>query len=202
MPVPEQGGSWGILGGTFDPVHRGHVSLALEICRARNLVGVLFVPARRHPFKGNQGHVAYHHRVAMLRLALQGYDHLHIEEIEEEQMLSGYSIDTIRALKQKYPSAVFSFIIGADLLDQVESWHRYEELLQETTILAGARPGFHLQLAPVLPAERIDLVAIETTPISSTELRAVLALREPHSVLSQWIPENVLAYIEKEQLYQ
>ncbi len=202
MPAPERGGYWGILGGTFDPVHRGHVGLALEVCRARDLDGVLFVPSHRHPFKGDRGHAAYLHRVAMLRLALADHDPLRVEEIEAEEALSGYTIDTVRALKRKYTQATFAFIIGADLLDQVESWHDHEGLLQETTILAGARPGFQLKGVKALPQDRVALVETETAPISSTALRALIAGGEPHDALAKWVPEDVLVYIEKEQLYR
>ena len=202
MPAPEQGGAWGILGGTFDPVHRGHLNLALEMCRAQGLDGVLFVPAHIHPFKADRGSALYHHRVAMLRLALNGTDQLLVDEVEAELGLSGFTVDTVRALKQKYPAAGFAFIIGADLLNQMQSWHDPEELLRETVILAGARPGFELKAADALPADRVILVATETAPISSTELRAMIARGEPREALTRWIPEPVLEYIEKERLYR
>lgn len=202
MPNPEHGGTWGILGGAFDPVHRGHLTLATDVIRARDLTGALFVPAYKHPFKGDRAHATYEQRVTMLRLALGSDDRLQVCEIEAQQDLSGYTVDTIRALKETYPEASFRFVIGADLLTQIDQWDRPDQLLHETKILAGARPGYHLTLNRHLPAERIEFVPTDTPDISSTELRAMIHRGEPRPMLAKWIPGAVLDYIEKEQLYQ
>ncbi|HOD65801.1 MAG TPA: nicotinate (nicotinamide) nucleotide adenylyltransferase [candidate division Zixibacteria bacterium] len=202
MRSPEQGGVWGVLGGAFDPVHSGHLALAREILRARNLAGVLFVPAYRHPFKGDRARASWPHRVAMLRLALAGDDRLRVCEIEAEQELSGYTLDTLRALKKAYPQAAFRFLVGADLLDQIDQWHSPEELLRETPVLAGARPGYQLKVSPGLPADRIELVPAETPAVSSTDLRALIGRGAPRPRLLAWLPAPVLDYIEKEGLYR
>jgi len=202
MPEPEQERTWGILGGTFDPVHRGHLTLADNIRIKKHLAGVLLVPAYNHPFKQQDCQASYHHRVAMLRLALEPYEHLLLCEIEAEEKLSGYTVDTIRALKDRYPDRAFRFIIGADNLDQILDWHEPDRILAEAPLLVGGRPGYRLRRTGGLPFDTIELVETEPVDVSSTTLRELLQRDTPADRLRQWLPEAVLDYIRKEHLYR
>jgi len=201
MPKPERGGVWGILGGTFDPVHYGHIVLAEAICDKKALSGALFIPAYRHPFKDNDEHAPYSDRVIMLRMALEDNDMLLVNEIEAARELSGYTLDTIRTLKETYPDTEFRFIIGADNLDQINRWHEPKKLLDEVLILAGARPGWQLELEGNLPSDRIELVPAETPDISSTRLREMIRSGISDEQLRRYLPASVLDYIRKENLY-
>lgn len=202
MSGPEQGGTWGVLGGTFDPVHVGHLALASQVCQAKNLTGALFVPAYRHPFKRARSHASYDDRVAMLRRGIQGQSNFQISEIEAEQQLSGYTVDTIRALKRAFPEALFYFMVGADNIDQIEQWRNPSELLAETVILAGARPGYKPRRGGRFAADRIEFVPTDTADISSTALREMIGRGESRDKLCQWIPEEVLDYVEVKRLYR
>ncbi len=202
MPEPEQGGVWGILGGTFDPVHRGHLTLADNIRIQKHLAGVLLVPAYNHPFKQQDCQASYHHRVEMLRLALKPYEHLVLCEIEAEEKLSGYTVDTIGALKDRYPDRTYRFIIGADNLDQILDWHEPDRILAEAPLLVGGRPGYRLRRADGLPFDTIELIETEPVDVSSTALRDLLHDDADDDRLREWLPEAVLNYIRKEQLYR
>ncbi len=202
MPAPDDGGIWGVLGGAYDPFHYGHLMLAEEIRDAKRLTGVLFVPAYNHPFKNDTARATYTQRVAMTRLGLQTSPNLLVNEIEAEENLPGYTIDTIKALKKRFPRSVFRFIIGADNLEQIKDWHRPQELLQEVNILAGARPGYELKPLKGPPSSSIELVEVNTPDISSTRLRRELREGTPCEKLLEFIPQAVCDYIRKEKLYQ
>ena len=219
-PTPDQGGSWGILGGTFDPVHRGHLALAGEVCEQKELTGALFVPSIRHPFKQGQCQASFSDRVAMLRLAVENHACFLVSEIEAEMDLSGYTLDTVRACKQRYPRAEFSFIVGADILGELKQWHNPEQILREVRILVGSRPPYdkkqlvaqkklatqkqlvaQKQLA-AFPSDRIELVPTSLVDISSTEVRQKIGDNISSDELDRLIPSKVRQYIQQRKLYR
>ncbi|MDH4156945.1 MAG: nicotinate (nicotinamide) nucleotide adenylyltransferase [candidate division Zixibacteria bacterium] len=205
MPAPENGGEWGILGGTFDPVHYGHLSLASAVYSRRNLSGVLLIPSYKHPFKIAHCQASYDDRVAMLRLAAEDSRYLVVNEIEKELGLSGFTVDTVRAVKKKYPAAAFYFIIGADNLTRLREWHRPDLLLKEITILAGARPSFTLSNElnhTQLPVEKIELIESPPVEASSTDLRAMFRAGRPDEDFERLLPPRVRRYIQSRKLYQ
>ena len=213
-PTPDQGGSWGILGGTFDPVHRGHLTLAREIYEQKKLTGALFVPSIRHPFKQGQCRASFSDRVAMLRLAVENHECFLVSEIEAEMDLSGYTLDTVRACKQRYPRAEFSFIVGTDILGELKQWHNPEQILKEVRILVGSRPPYNekqlvakkqlvaqKQLA-AFPSDRIELVPTSLIDISSTEVRQKIGDNVSSDELDRLIPSKVRQYIQQRKLYR
>ena len=101
MTTPESGEFWGILGGTFDPVHKGHITLALDCLKEKNLDGVLCIPSFLHPFKKNVVSASFEDRLQMLRQTVSDDNRFSISTIEKDESLSGYSIDTIRAVKKR-----------------------------------------------------------------------------------------------------
>lgn len=203
MPEPETRPIWGVLGGAFDPVHLGHIKLAEGICAKKNLAGVLFVPSYNHPFKADTERTPYALRVEMLRLALEPHSALHTCEIEDELDLSGFTIDTIRALKERYPERAFRFIMGADNLEQLPEWHRPTELLREVRFLVGARPGYMLHVrVNDLPTDRLELVETELMDVSSSEIRSRLRRGESAEALKPVVPQAVLTFIERKKLYR
>ena len=206
--TPDQGGSWGILGGTFDPVHRGHLALARGIYEQKKLIGALFVPSIRHPFKQGQCQASFSDRVAMLRLAVENHECFLVSEIEAEMDLSGYTLDTVRACKRRYPRAEFSFIVGADILDELKHWHDPEQILREVRILVGSRPLYNekqlvarKQLA-AFPSDRIELVPTSLIDISSTEVRQKIGTNISPNELDRLIPSKVRQYIRQRKLYR
>ncbi|MEA3297664.1 MAG: nicotinate (nicotinamide) nucleotide adenylyltransferase [candidate division Zixibacteria bacterium] len=201
MPTPENGGDWGILGGSFDPIHRGHLNLASRIRSQKNLSGVFMIPSFRHPFK-NACHASFEDRVEMLRLAIAGNDHFIISEIEKEINLPGYTLSTIRALKKKYPQVSFFFIMGQDNLIELNRWHKPDEILSETKILVGCRPPHDPNTISGFPADRIELVETTTMNASSTQIRELLRSNVPPEKLNTMIPDAVREYILTRGLYQ
>jgi nicotinate-nucleotide adenylyltransferase len=207
-PTPEQGGNWGILGGTFDPVHRGHLALARGIYEQKKLIGVLFVPSIGHPFKQGQCQASFSDRVAMLRLAVENHECFLVSEIEAEMSLNGYTLDTVRACKQRYPLAEFSFIVGADILDELKHWHNPEQILKEVKVLVGSRPPYdkkqlvaQKQLA-AFPSDKIELVPTSLIEVSSTEVRQEIRDNVSPDELDRLIPSKVRRYIQQRELYR
>jgi len=200
MPSPDHGGLWGVLGGSFDPVHKGHLNLAESICNKKRLDGVLFIPAYKHPLKKKACTAPYIDRIKMLELALAGHDQLRLCEIEKEQNLPGYTIDTLHALKKRFPQPQFHFIIGSDLVKQLARWHRAKELLDETNFLAGSRPGSKMKKANKIM--NLEFVEIEELDISASDIRAQIKAGATIEQIAQLVPPGVAKYIFERGLYR
>jgi nicotinate-nucleotide adenylyltransferase len=200
-PTPDQGGRWGILGGTFDPVHLGHLTLASDMCQRKNLTGVFFVPSVKHPFKQGKCQASFSDRTAMLRLAVEGYDNFFVSEIEDEAGLSGYTLDTVRSVKQMYPESEFYFIVGADLLNELNDWHNPTQLLKEVKMLVGARLGQGNNAPDSFPSDRIELVETSLVNVSSTDIRRRIKENVPVVELDKLLPPKVRLYIQQRKLY-
>lgn len=202
MPTPEKGEHWGILGGTFDPIHRGHLTLVRDIQLKKPLDGILLIPAHNHPFKKEQAVASYENRLAMLRLAIPRHEPIHVCEIEKELDLSGYTLDTVRAVKKRYPGVTFCFLVGADNIAQIGTWYKPEEILNELTVIAGTRPGFSPEQATEPLAARIEY--IETTPvdISSSVIRNMISVKASREELIKWLDLPVYDYILSKGLYR
>ncbi|MEA2031691.1 MAG: nicotinate (nicotinamide) nucleotide adenylyltransferase [candidate division Zixibacteria bacterium] len=201
MPTIEEGDTWGILGGGFDPIHNGHLNLANEMLIKKHLSGVLFVLSHRHPCKNPDENALYNDRVAMLKLALSPHAKFHICEIEAEQQLPGYTLDTIRALKSTYSKTTFRFIIGADNLLHLPSWYKSKELVKEVKFLVGARPRFELGTKWQFPSDSIDLITIEPIDVSSSMVRGYIRNGASDMILDRLIPSSVKEYIISHRLY-
>lgn len=198
MPNPENGGSWGILGGSFDPIHNGHVNLAIEICSKKQLDGVLVVPAVKHPNKNRLSEANYLDRVAMMKAALLGMTKFLICEIEAEENLSGYTIDTVRALKMRFPKVKFYFIIGSDNISIIDNWYMAEELKSEVEFIAGTRPGSGNIVKSQLS---VELVEIPELDVSSSEIRKMIKNGSSYEELKHYVPASAVEYILKKGVY-
>jgi nicotinate-nucleotide adenylyltransferase len=202
MPVPEPGQRWGILGGTFDPVHKGHLTLAHQVGLLEALSGVLLIPAYNHPLKDTPLLADYSHRMAMLELAISEYDDLLVCEIEKEEALPGFTLDTLRALKKRFPGVEFYFIIGLDNLSRIAEWRHPDKILDEASLLVGTRRGGDWEVPDGIPANRIRFVYTEEVNASSTEIRDAIGTSNKEEYLMSVIPDAVLQYIEKNGLYR
>jgi len=201
MPAPEPGERWGILGGAFDPVHLGHLSLAREILEKSSLDGVLLVPTLDPPHRPQQPVVGFEERVTMLELALAGEAAMAVSRIEETTSRPSYTVDTVRALKKKFPSVEFVFIIGADIVSQFKTWHCWQEVLREISLIVGIRPGADLRDLSAFPSDRFAL--IETTPVnlSSTVIRERIKRGITREQLVAMVPIRVADFILQRRLY-
>lgn len=207
----------GVLGGTFDPVHVGHLEAADAARRALALDEVLFVPAHRPPHRQGPLRASPFHRFAMAALATADRAWARVSDIELQRSGPSYTADTLAELHRRgwQPRQIF-FVIGADAFDDIGSWHNYPAILDAAHFAVIARPGTPLDTAlgrtPALRA-RVRLASdvtgasgtsvfrIEaTTPaVSSSDIRAKLAARAPVTGL---VPDAVAHHIERHHLYR
>jgi len=201
MPAPEPGQAWGILGGSFDPVHRGHVNLALEMLKARSLNGILLVPTFAHPHSKAIS-ADFEDRVAILEKAIVDHKELWIEEIERELEGPSYTLDTVRALKKRYPNVEFYFIVGQDIINELDSWYATDELFEEVTFLVGLRPPAKIEGSlKKLPPDRIEVVQSKVVQVSSTEVRRLIA-DDNWLDLEKYLEPDVINFIREKGLYR
>jgi len=193
---------WAILGGTFDPVHNGHLTLAHDVLSMKMLDGLLLVPAFHPPHKPKECFASYEDRVAMLRLAIENYNYFAISLIEEELSGTGFTLHTVRALKKKYPAAGFYFLIGADNIEAIEDWYKPEAILDEIEIIAGTRPGFIPDRATHKLANKIEYITTTPVDISSSEIRNQIKRGADRTELVKLVPEKVADYIIRNELYR
>lgn len=197
----------GILGGTFNPVHIGHLIMAQNALEQFELSRVLFVPSNRPPHKQPPMLADAHHRVAMLELALEDELLFDVCDIEIDRGGVSYTIDTIRHLKRLNPWAEFCFIIGSDTLTELHAWRDTYKILQLTTFITLGRPGAELsslkaddlKLKDPWPARLLENVATgRLLEVSSSDIRHRVA--EGLSI-RHLVPTPVEMYIAEHSLY-
>ena len=176
--------------------------LAREVCERKRLTGALFVPSVRHPIKQGQCRASFSDRVAMLKLAVENREFFLVSEIEAEMNLSGYTLDTVRAVKQRYPRAEFSFIVGADILDELNRWHKPKQILKEVRLLVGLRPPYEKKQPAAFASDRMELVPTSLIDLSSTEIKRKIRDNISAGELDKLIPPKVREYIQQRRLYR
>jgi nicotinate-nucleotide adenylyltransferase len=198
----------GIYGGTFDPVHLGHLILA-EQCRDQGrLDQVWFVPAYQPPNKREQGITRFEQRIEMLQLALAGNSAFRINELEKERSGPSYTVDTVAELQRRHPGDDFFLLVGGDSLLDLPNWYQPRRLVQSVGLMVMYRPGYpelsaeQLRSALQLPDEAGLRLQVAQTPlidIASRELRRSIA--ECRSV-RYLVPRAVECYVQEKRLYR
>jgi nicotinate-nucleotide adenylyltransferase len=184
-----------IFGGTFDPVHCAHLTVAQEAARQFDLARVVFVPAARPPHKSGATTAGYEDRYRMVEIACHGEPLFEASRLEAGSARS-YSIRTIEKVKaQLAPEDALYFLIGADAFADVRTWHRWQDVVRQVDFIVVTRPGHHYAVPPGARVQRLDTLAL---PVSSSEIRARLGVGESPAE----IPPEVLAYIRRHGLYQ
>jgi nicotinate-nucleotide adenylyltransferase len=184
----------GILGGTFNPVHIGHLILAEEALDKLKLDKVIFVPAYQPPHK-DEAILDAEHRFNMVALAIEGNPCFEVSRIEMAAKQKAYSVDTLKALREQFgPTAEFFFITGSDSLKELSSWKNIDEVFRLANFIVAKRPGFPIERTP----KEVRVVVITEAEVSSSEIRR--RLKEGRSV-RYLVPEKVRGYIEKYRLY-
>jgi nicotinate-nucleotide adenylyltransferase len=181
-----------LFGGTFDPIHSAHLTVAREAADKFFLDQVWFVPAAHPPHKSDQTGASYEDRSKMVELACQGDPRLVVSRLEAGHGKS-YSIDTIERVRAMGEEPFF--IIGADAFAEITTWHRWQDLLRLTEFIVVTRPGHHYDAPHGARVHRLDTVAL---PVSSSEIRRRLAEGE----FPPELPPQVSAFIEAKHLYQ
>lgn len=205
----------GLLGGTFDPIHIGHLALARAAQTALLLDEVRFIPAGRSWQKGNAA-TSGEDRIAMARLAIGETPGWQVDPREVERKGASYTVDTLRELREELgPEPALVLLLGGDQMRNLATWHRYRELLQHAHIAATQRGPHRLtgfvdeietlvaehgcDALPEAPAGAIVFFRMPPVPVSASALRAALARGERPAEL---LPAPVLEYIDRHRLYQ
>lgn len=188
----------GIFGGTFDPIHLGHLILA-ELARyLLRLDRVLFVPARIPPHKGSTPTDA-EHRIRMTRLATEGNAHFAVSDIELGREGPSYTVDTLRALRELEPDTEHYLLMGADSARDLESWKDHDVLLEDSTVVVLGRPGVEAVDLPPEVGRRTTVLSTPRFDISSSQIRGLVREGGPIRYL---VTDPVESYIRSEGLYR
>jgi nicotinate-nucleotide adenylyltransferase len=188
----------GIMGGTFDPIHHGHLVAASEVATVFSLDEVLFVPTGEQPFKSDRAVTVAEHRYLMSVIATASNPRFSVSRVDIDRPGVTYTIDTLRELRAQLPQAELFFITGADALGQILQWKDVNELWELAHFIGVTRPGHELDAAE-LPAGEYSLLEIPAMAISSTDCRARVIADKPVWYL---VPDGVVQYIGKHRLYR
>lgn len=190
----------GVMGGTFDPIHHGHLVAASEVADRFHLDEVIFVPTGQPWQKEGKTISPAEDRYLMTVIATAANPRFSVSRVDIDRGGPTYTIDTLRDLRELYPDEALYFITGADALSSIMSWHDWEEMFQLAEFVGVTRPGYELR-EDMLPAdiqERVHLVEIPVMAISSTDCRTRAAEGRPVWYL---VPDGVVQYISKNSLY-
>jgi len=208
----------GLLGGTFNPIHYGHLHIAEEVAKSCNLSQVWFIPTCRPPHKLLAGEVSFAHRLAMVEVALLDYPQFVSCAVEGARGGTSYSVETLEQLTADYPQHEYFFIMGFDSFQEIGLWKNYARLFELAHIVVTARPGFPDSLTAPLPVAIADRfcydsdsknlrfdtgfslfkVAHTCRNISSTEIRQQLSMSRD---VGEQVPPPVIEYIRTHDLY-
>jgi nicotinate-nucleotide adenylyltransferase len=193
----------GVMGGTFDPIHNGHLVTADEARYAHGLDEVIFVPAGA-PWQKSHTEVApAEDRYLMAIIATSNDPGFGVSRLEIEREGPTYTLDTLRALRGRHPGDELFFITGADAILQILTWREPEAVLREARFIAATRPGYDLdRLEKELPVgleDRVSIMEIPALAISSTDIRRRVREGRPIRYL---LPPGVATYIERRGLYR
>ena len=185
----------GILGGSFDPVHFGHLLMAQSAAEALKLDAVFFVPAFRSPFKNSHSVPDASKRLFMVKEAIKGNKLFKLYDGELRRGQTSYTIDTLKELKAKYPQSKMHLLMGADNLRTFHRWKEPNGILELATLVILNRPGFDKNYPKRWPYLKINMPAVD---ISSSDIR--LRLKQNKSI---WYltPKAVIRYISRYRLY-
>lgn len=186
----------GIMGGTFDPIHCGHLLAAEQAREQACLDEIWFMPTHVPPHKKHYGLTPPGHRLKMVQLAVENHPFFHVIDVELQREGPSYTYDTMVRLASRYPHSRFSFIIGADMVNILPKWHRYEELARLTHFIGLARPGSDIDRRS---GEHVTFVEMPVWDISSTLIRKKAAEGKSIRYL---VPDSVERYIKENRLYE
>jgi nicotinate-nucleotide adenylyltransferase len=200
-----------LLGGTFDPIHNGHLAAAHSVWSAFRIDEVHFVPSFSPPHKQSQEMSSAFHRFAMVALATFPVKHFRASTIEVDSMEKRYTVETLEQMGRLYPGTQLLFVLGTDMYQEIETWKDYRRLFDLAHLVVVNRPGFPFR-EDVSPFERLvenQIVALPQKktvfylpyvrqPIAATEIREQCRRGED---VHKWLPAPVWNYIQKNRLY-
>ncbi len=196
-----------VFGGSFDPVHNGHVNLVKQIYGSVTLDEIIIMPAGISPFKQNMERVpaSGKQRYEMCRLAFADMSYVTVSDYEISLPEVSYTVNTVRHLKEQYPTDELFLIIGSDMLLSFHRWRNFEEILSVCGLIAASRESgqsdleeLEKQAETLKKYGSVTVVPIDTFEVSSTEIRKKI---KNSSDISCYVPQNVVKYIMKNDLY-
>ncbi|MBA4547792.1 nicotinate-nucleotide adenylyltransferase [Thermoactinomyces intermedius] len=189
----------GIFGGTFDPVHFGHLLLAEQAREAASLHEIWFIPAGEPPHKQGKPLTPAEERKKMVELAVEGHPQFKVNPIELLRSGPSYTVDTIMELRKQNPHVEFFLLVGADMVKNLPKWYKIKEIIQNVHVIGLGRPGVDHDALPEFIEERLMWIpdAVETN-ISSSIIRKRLMLNRSVRYL---VPDSVYKYIKEQGLY-
>jgi nicotinate-nucleotide adenylyltransferase len=188
----------GVMGGTFDPIHHGHLVAASEVAALYRLDEVIFVPTGKPWQKAGEEVSPAEHRYLMTVIATASNPHFWVSRVDVDRRGPTYTIDTLRDLAVQFPGAEMYFITGADALSQIVSWKDADELFRLAHFIGVTRPGYDLSDAH-LPEDSVSLLEVPAMAISSSGCRERVRAGLPVWYL---VPDGVVQYINKHRLYR
>ena len=184
----------GILGGTFDPPHLGHLIIANEVLHAKKLDELWFMPNQEPPHKIKTVSVTNEQRVDMLQLSIEGYPEFRIQTIELDREGKSYTFDTMKNLKENNPDIDFYFIIGADMVEFLPKWYKIDELMEIAQFIGVNRPNYQHETN-----YSVQYVEVPDINISSNLIRDRL---KAGATISFLVRDEVKRYIKENRLYE
>ncbi len=186
----------GLLGGTFNPVHRGHLLLAQGAQSRLGLHRVLWIPAHIPPHKTVQGNATPEDRARMVQLALQGHPGFELSRVDLDRPPPSYTIETVRRLRKQYPERgnEWFFLVGSDTARELHSWREITALRKLVKFAAVPRSG-----GSTAPLPGVTLLPVTTLNLCSSEVRE--NVRRGRAI-DRWVPPGVARYIEERRLYR
>lgn len=184
----------GLFGGSFDPVHHGHLIVARVAAESLGLDQVRFLPAREQPFKRGRHAASAADRAVMLELAIAGSPGFALERAELDRPGPSYTVDTLEALRAREPAVSLVLLLGADAAAELGAWHRAAELPRLARVVVFGRPGTPIPASPLM-AGSLEVPAVD---ISATEIRRRVRAGLP---VRYWVPDAVAEYMVRHRLY-
>lgn len=195
----------GILGGTFDPIHNGHLMLGLSAYEQYHLDEIWFLPCGQPPHKSDRKVTAKEYRSTMVEMAIKSIPYFKYSDLEINRQGNSYTSDTLTILCERYPDTIFYYIVGADSLDYMEDWHEAATIFKKAVILAAKRNTqtdsqfFHaMEFLKEKYEAQIFLLECPLYEISSHEIREKVQNGAP---INQWVNPYVVNYIQEHGLY-
>lgn len=194
----------GIMGGTFNPVHIGHLIAAQEVADKMGLDKIIFMPTGNPPHKQNGEVLPVIHRYEMVKLAIENNQNFEISDYEAKRSGKTYTYDTLLGLKSTYDSVQIYFIVGFDTLKEMDSWKRVQDVFKMCSFVVVNRGNLLVEMQKEIDDKKlkyggaIEVVNIPDINISSTELRERIKLNKSVKYL---MPDNVISYIYDNKLY-
>ena len=200
-----------VLGGTFDPIHNGHLAAAQSVSAAFRVDEVHFVPSFSPPHKQTRDISSPFHRFAMVALAVAPFPDFRTSTIEVDALEKRYTVQTLDLMSHLHPSAQLLFVMGTDMYQEIDTWREYKRLFELAHLVIVNRPGFPFRqdVAPfkVLPDDQpvgltdrkqVFYLPFVEQPISSSEIRSDIRSGKGGQ---QWLPDSVWRYIDRNRLY-